>query len=250
MASPVRTLNENSHPPTHPGKPATSGNPTPGGENSHENSHRAERLGLAVMLLATLFVAVTAFRLAYAGSKGAALDAGLSAGDAAWYPLCVEGVLVVAAIATALLGGPYPWAVLLGFSALSIGANIVHAVDQPGPADWFTLGIAAVPPAALPLCVEMVSRSVRKLSHRETETVPPELAPPLTLVAGETPDLPEGETGPRSHPNSSRSDHRSHPAKVSRGETVSRVCDAGCGETVSRAAYYRHRQHGCPGSPR
>lgn len=140
--------------------------------------------GAFVAASATLFVAATAFRLAYAGSKGAATDAGLMPSDASWYPLCIEGVLVVAAVATVVLGGPYPWLVLLGFSALSIGANVQHAVDQPGQADWFMLMVAAVPPFALPLCVELTIRTVKKLTIR-----------PIELAAVVAPDLDTAPTG-------------------------------------------------------
>ncbi len=107
-------------------------------------------------------MAVTSFVLAYDGSRGAALDAGYPAGTAGWYPACVEGVLVVAGICTVVLGGWLPWTVMLAFSGLSVGANVEHALRH-GAGGWFPLLVAAVPPAALPLCVELVIRAVRKL---------------------------------------------------------------------------------------
>jgi hypothetical protein len=127
-------------------------------------SGQARRWAAAGACLATLFVGFTAFRLAYNGSRGAAIDAGLKPGDAAWYPLCIEGVLCVAAIGTVVLGGRLPWAVLITFSGLSVGANVIHAQDH-GRGGWFSLLVAAVPPAALPLCVELTIRTVRKLAE-------------------------------------------------------------------------------------
>jgi Protein of unknown function (DUF2637) len=235
-----------------------------------------DQAGVTVMLAATLFVAITAFRLAYAGSKGAALDAGLSRGDAAWYPLCVEGVLVVAAVATAMLRGVYPWVVLLAFSGLSIGANLVHAVDQPGPCNWFILLVAGIPPAALPLCVEMSTRSVRRLSRRRTlraTTVRPDplsdpepdspsglTGPPagLILVATETAPPDSGQDSPDwsdravgETPQDRPTRHRTSAANRSRRtarRTVpgGRRCESGCGRTVSRSVWFAHKKNGCP----
>lgn len=147
------------------GKGVATGN-TPGGARDAAESTTspgtAQRWAAAAAMVATLFVAVTAFVLAYDGSRGAALDAGISPGTAGWYPACIEGVLTVAAICTVVLGGLLPWTVMLTFSGLSVGANVEHAL-QHGAGGWFPLLVAAVPPAALPLCVEMAIRAVRKL---------------------------------------------------------------------------------------
>jgi hypothetical protein len=228
---------------------------------------RTDRLGAAAMLLATLFVAVTAFRLAYAGSKGAALDAGLSAADAAWYPLCIEGVLVVAAVATALLGGPYPWAVLIGFSGLSIGANIMHAVDQPGPADWFMLLVAAVPPFALPLCVELTIRTVRRPAHKVAHeprgdgvgaahhsSSEPGLTGheprPLALVSPvrepHEPVAHEQHEPPGEPPTRRGVSPASSGSRRRQTSAAALPCDCGCGAWVSRATRTRHRRKSRP----
>lgn len=125
--------------------------------------------GMLISAAATLFVAVTAFRLAYAGSKGAAGDAGLNPSDAAWYPLCIEGALVVAAVGTVAVGGRYPWAMLLGFTGLSIAANIAHAHKHDQHWDLWHVVIAAVPPFALPLCVHlMISTGKHYAENRKT----------------------------------------------------------------------------------
>ena len=111
-------------------------------------------------ILATAFVAATAFVLAYGGSKGAALDAGMSNSAAGWYPLCIEGVIVVASLSTVVLPRGerlLGWSVLLGFTALSAAANVLHALDHDGH-KWWSPGFAVVPPLALPLCVRLAER--------------------------------------------------------------------------------------------
>lgn len=111
---------------------------------------------------ATVFVAVTAFVLAYGGSKGAAMDAGMTDRAASWYPLCIEGVIVVASIGTMIIPKVgrarfLPWTVLLAFTGLSAALNVTHAIEHPG-AKWWSPLVAAVPPLALPLCVRLAER--------------------------------------------------------------------------------------------
>lgn len=109
---------------------------------------------------ASVFVAVEAFRLAYTGSRGAALDMGVPPSSAGSYPWCIEGVIVVASTATiALPRGDrrLAWLVLLGFTAISCAANVLHSLDAAGHKIW-SPGFAVVPPLALPLCVRLAER--------------------------------------------------------------------------------------------
>jgi hypothetical protein len=101
----------------------------------------------------TTFVAVTAFVLAFDGSRGAAADAGIA--QAGWYPWCIEGVIVCASLCTLVLDRRWPWFILLAFTAVSVAANVLHAWEQPGWM-WWSLAFAAVPPLALPICVHLV----------------------------------------------------------------------------------------------
>jgi hypothetical protein len=130
---------------------------------------------------ATAFVAATAFVLAYGGSKGAALDAGISAQAAGWYPLCIEGVIVVASLATVVLPRGervLGWAVLLGFTGLSAAANVLHALDHAGHR-WWSPGFAVVPPLALPLCVRLAERVALSTGRRtpDERTAGPDWTP-------------------------------------------------------------------------
>ena len=115
---------------------------------------RLASLPIVAVMAGTTFVAVTAFVLAYDGSRGAATDAGIS--QAQWYPFCIEGVIVCASVATLRLHRRvYPWLILLSFTAVSVAANVLHAWEQPGW-QWWSLAFAAVPPLALPICVHLL----------------------------------------------------------------------------------------------
>lgn len=115
---------------------------------------RLANLPIVAVMGGTTFVAVTAFVLAYDGSRGAATDAGIA--QAGWYPFCIEGVIVCASVATLRLRRRvYPWLILLVFSGVSVAANVLHAWEQPGWM-WWSLAFAAVPPLALPICVHLL----------------------------------------------------------------------------------------------
>lgn len=115
----------------------------------------------------TVFVAATAFVLAYGGSKGAALDAGISPAAAGWYPLCIEGALVVASVSTVILRGKdraFAWIVLLLFVAVSTAANVLHSLDH-GAGHWWSPYAAAVPPLSLPICTWLAERVALSTLH-------------------------------------------------------------------------------------
>lgn len=116
-------------------------------------------LSRAAVAAGTTFVAVTAFVLAFDGSRGAAADAGIA--SAGWYPWCIEGVIVCASVCTLVLRRRFfPWLILLAFTAVSVAANVLHAWEQPGW-QWWSLAFAAVPPLALPICVHLLLMVIR-----------------------------------------------------------------------------------------
>lgn len=182
--------------------------------------------GMLISAAATLFVAVTAFRLAYAGSKGAAVDAGLSSSDAAWYPLCIEGALVVAAVGTVAIGGRYPWGMLVGFSLLSVAANVAHTYDHSGLA-WFSLAVAAVPPLALPLCVHLMIATGKHYAARRTQTPAADEVSPASAAGPAAPMPTGGSTGPEESAPASSGPDLNVPAAVASG------ADGGRSSTLS-----------------
>ena len=130
-------------------------------------SDMAGRLPAVLAGTGTVFVAATAFVLAYGGSKGAALDAGISPDAAGWYPLCIEGALVVASVSTVILRGRdrfAAWVVLLLFVAVSTAANVLHSIDH-GAGHWWSPYAAAVPPLSLPICTWLAERVALATLH-------------------------------------------------------------------------------------
>ena len=126
--------------------------------------------GVLLSTGAALFVAGTAFALAYGGSKGAAIDAGMS--SPGWFPWCIEGVIVVSSLSVVALPRgerTLAWVVLLASTAVSVVANVLHALDHPGH-EWWSPYFAAVPPLTLPLCMQLAERVA--LSLRPTRDTP------------------------------------------------------------------------------
>lgn len=163
----------------------------------------------------TVFVAATAFVLAYGGSKGAALDAGISPAAAGWYPLCIEGALVVASVSTVILRGKdraFAWIVLLLFVAVSTAANVLHSLDH-GAGHWWSPYAAAVPPLSLPICTWLAERVALSTLHAPltadgraaTAPVGPDSAGPVTPPGRASGDHVDTAAGPSSTPPPSNS---------------------------------------------
>lgn len=150
------------------------------------------RLAALVVAAATAFVAVTAFRLAYHGSRGAALDAGIPPGDASWYPWCVEGAQIAMAVATVILRGrdrAVAWCLLAVFVGVSTGANMLYAHDHGRPG-WWPLLVAAIPPLSLPAGTWVTERIVLVIISSPVPRfdVPVPADPPPVLTPAEDQD--------------------------------------------------------------
>jgi len=119
-------------------------------------------------------LAMAGFTMSYGALHGLALEEGVPARLAWLWPLVVDGFIVVASLAVlhAVLehrSTVYPWALVLGFSAVSVSFNVVHAA----PTTVARL-VAAVPPLALVLSFELLMRQVRAaLQPRLVHTPPP-----------------------------------------------------------------------------
>lgn len=74
----------------------------------------------------------------------------------------------------------YPWLLVLTFSTISVGFNMVHAAPTVA-----ARLVAAIPPAALVLSFELLMRQLRA-ACRPTIVATPEAAPPTHVVV-ETP---------------------------------------------------------------
>jgi len=99
--------------------------------------------------------------MSYDALYGLALAEGVPRRLAWLWPLVVDGFIVVASLAVlhaVLEHRPtvYPWTLVLGFSAVSVLFNVLHAA----PTAVARL-VAAVPPLALVLSFELLMRQVR-----------------------------------------------------------------------------------------
>jgi hypothetical protein len=116
--------------------------------------HRATTVGVIALAMA-------GFTMSYGALHALALEEGVPARLAWLWPLVVDGFIVVASLAVlhAVLehrSTVYPWALVLGFSAVSVSFNVVHAAPTP-----VARLVAAVPPLALVLSFELLMRQVR-----------------------------------------------------------------------------------------
>jgi hypothetical protein len=131
--------------------------------------HRATTVGV-------IGLAAAGFAMSYGALHGLALEEGVPQRLAWLWPLVVDGFIVVASLAVlhAVLerrSTVYPWALMLGFSAVSVSFNVLHAAPTP-----VARLVAAVPPLALVLSFELLMRQVRA-------ALEPKLAPATPPVA-------------------------------------------------------------------
>jgi len=108
-----------------------------------------------------LGLAVGGFSMSYGSLHGLALAEGVPSSLAWVWPLIVDGFIVVASLSVlhAVLerrSSVYPWCLVMLFSAISVGFNVLHAA----PTSVARL-VGAVPPLALVLSFELLMRQVR-----------------------------------------------------------------------------------------
>jgi hypothetical protein len=128
--------------------------------------HRSTTIGVVALAMA-------GFAMSYGALHGLALEEGVPARLAWLWPLVVDGFIVVASLSVlhAVLerrSTIYPWVLVLGFSAVSVSFNVVHAAPTP-----VARLVAAVPPLALVLSFELLMRQVHAaLEPRLRDTTP------------------------------------------------------------------------------
>jgi Protein of unknown function (DUF2637) len=145
----------------------------------------------AVTTAGVAALAVGAFLLSYDALHQLARTSHVPAPLAWLWPLIVDGFILVASLAVldAVHTGRrafYPWLLVLGFSALSVTFNVLHA-----PHDLVAQLVAAIPPLALVLSFELL---MRQIHHRLQQSK-------VTTSVRETANPPEQvlDDGPRRH---------------------------------------------------
>lgn len=136
-------------------------------------------------LLTTLGVvglALGGFTLSFASLRDLAVASGLLPELAFLWPLIVDGFIVVATAAAFRLKpkGPrvtwYPWAALLGFAAVSVAGNALHAAQSPdrSVSVWVATVVSAVPAMALLVASHLL---VVMAEHQRAMPDTPAIAP-------------------------------------------------------------------------
>ena len=135
-----------------------------------------------------ILLAAAAFALSYSALRDLAVGAGINP-DLAWmWPLIVDGLIVVATLATYALEDRgarllwYPWGTFILFAALSIAGNAMHSMSNPDitVAPIVAAGVSAVPAVALLIGSHLVfiiqrglARSVETSAEREAAAAAP-----------------------------------------------------------------------------
>lgn len=156
---------------------------------SARSSQRGRDCGLWVQCACTLLVALGAAYVSYRHGLAFALRFGADATTAPIWPLIVDGLLTTATVELWRPGrGGGRWRAWLAFLfgvALSLCANIASAPELT----VFAVTVAACPPLALLLAVELLNRALKRhrgeTAHSEAGADEPETTT-QTIIAAET----------------------------------------------------------------
>lgn len=133
-------------------------------------------------------VGATALVLSYGALHELALGARIDPSLAWLWPVSVDVLAVVSAIAARVFHGgrwsaAYAWSVLLAFLALSVWGNGLHAVadraaDETLTLDpWQAVVVSATPPVALALALHLMLMMGARLAPAEANHTPPHVPP-------------------------------------------------------------------------
>jgi hypothetical protein len=109
----------------------------------------------------TVTLAAAAFALSFDALRALAAAGGISGPLATLFPLIIDGTAAGASliVLTDTIGrrsSAWPWAVVTGFTLISLTGNLLHAHHDPS--SWF---VAALPPLALVTTFELLMRQLR-----------------------------------------------------------------------------------------
>jgi len=123
--------------------------------------HRVEQAIPDLIFLVVITTTISSFALSFVNLQDAALEAGINSWLAFLWPICIDAVLVAGSLMilrSSLRNEPagIGWLVLLGFTAISTGFNIVHSPEE------ITSRLAhAVPPISLCVSIEILMLIIR-----------------------------------------------------------------------------------------
>jgi len=140
----------------------------------------------------TFALTFAAFLLSYAALRDLAELAGVPAGQAWLWPVIVDGVILEATISVVALrdGAPaarrFAWLLLVAGAAVSVGANITHAIvtaDARVPALVAAL-VASVPPLVLVAMTHLTVELIRNATPPTHAAKEPVVAPAAGALPG------------------------------------------------------------------
>ncbi len=188
---------------------------------------------VTIMAAVATAVGTVAFFTSYEAIKSYAKTSGGITPKHAWaVPLLVDSFIVIATGAELWLAGQptrrawwelaWPRALLAGAAAVSFVLNVAHAETSAWPAR----GVAAIPPAALVLSVELLVMIARRAAiartHRLTTGSPTGTGEVTVVVRGDQPTTTVASTGDRpALEATSSTDPHTAPANDHQGATTS-----------------------------
>ena len=144
--------------------------------------HRVERSIPDLIFLVVITTTISSFALSFVNLQAASIEAGINPWLSWLWPICIDAVLIAGSlmILRSSLRGESPvvgWLVLLGFTFVSTGFNILHSPEE------ITSRLAhAVPPISLCVSIEILMLIIRSDLKRTApatvhEPVPADLPP-------------------------------------------------------------------------
>ncbi len=174
--------------------------------------HGVGRWVVGLSICGTFLLAVGAFWLSFTTLRGLAAMAGVPAEQAWVWPLIVDGVIVEATISVVALRNAraaarrFAWLLLATGAAVSVAANITHAIvaDTAVPSAVAAV-VASVPPLVLLAMTHLTVELTRNTSASDNTALraPTPAEEAAVVVAGSTGSQ-RGSTSPRSIPAARR----------------------------------------------
>ena len=164
--------------------------------------HRVERSIPDLIFLVVITTTISSFALSFVNLQAAAIESGINTWLSFLWPVCIDAVLIAGSlmILRSSLRNESPvvgWLVLLGFTIVSTGFNILHSPEE------ITSRLAhAVPPISLCVSIEILMLIIKSDLKRTSpapvhEPVPADPSPvqvsepePIPTVQEEEPEEP------------------------------------------------------------
>ncbi len=149
---------------------------------------RVGRLPVITAITGTIAIAAGAFWLSFIALTNLAQRSGYAAEQAWVWPLIVDGIIVVATVATVAIAGHhsawYPWFLLMCGAGISVTANFIHAILTADPeVPWLLAGSVASVPSLVLLAITHLTIVLNR--HRKSLLIAHALPVPEAMTIPE-----------------------------------------------------------------